>query len=143
MIVADDTQGTNAGFNQELSEDTLDLCLTRLEIVTTDERLVLLSEFNTSRNKSILRSTIDERNTVKNTTDGENGRGSNFRMTLLYTLKKVISSIIDTRNDVCITFRIGSPNNDNFVQTMFSFECPDIIADMVDMSPFILSGDQI
>ena len=64
MIIGDDTQGTNTGFNQERSEDGFNLCLAGFKVIPADKRFLLLGEFDTARNKRILWSTIDERNTL-------------------------------------------------------------------------------
>ena len=143
MVVADDAQRTDARFDQELSEDALDLGLTRLEIVSTDERFVLFGEFDTSRDECVLRSTVDEGNTLEDATDGKDCRGRDFRVTFLDALDEIRSRIIDTGYNLSITFSVGSPNNNDFIQIMFSLERFDIIADVLDMFPFIVSGDQI
>ena len=143
MVVTYNTQRTNPSLDQELCENALDLGLTGFEIIAPNERLILLGEVDTSRHKCILRSTVDERDSFKNTTDCEDRRRSNFRMIGFHTLEKVFSRIVDTRNDLGIPFRISGPNNDNFIQIMFCFERLDIIANMLDMRPLVIAGNQV
>jgi len=143
MVVTDDAQRTDACFDQELSEDALDFGLARLEIVSSDERFVLFGKFNTSGNKGVLRGTIDEGNALEDTTDGKDRGRRDFGMTLLDALDEILSRIIDTRDNLCITFRIGSPNNNDFIHIMLRLERFNVIANMLHMFPFIVSGDQI
>ena len=143
MIVTDDAQWTDASFDQELSKDALDLCLAGFEVVSADERFVLFGKFDTSRHKGVLRSTVDEGDTLEDATDGKDCRGRNFRVTFLDALDEIISSIVDTGNDIRIAFRVGRPNDNNFIQVMFCPERFDIIADMLDVFPLVVSWDQI
>src|SRR5271170_862753 len=143
MVVTDDAQWTDACFDQELGEDTLDFGLSGLEIVSTDERFVLFGKFDTTRDKGVLRSTVDEGDTLEDTTDCKDRGGSDFRVTSFDALDEILSRIVDSRNNLRVTFSIGSPNNNNFVQVMFRLERFDIIADMLDVFPFVVSGNQV
>lgn len=143
MVVADDAQGADASFDQELSEDALDLGLARLEIVTADERLVLLGKFDAARNKGILRSAIDEGNALEDATDCEDRGRSNFGVALLDALQEIFSGIIDTGNDLGITLGVGGPNDDDLVQSMLVLEGFNVAANMLDVSPLVVSGDQV
>jgi hypothetical protein len=143
MVVADDAQGADASFDQELSEDTLDLGLARLEVVTTDERFVLLGKLDTARNKGVLGRAVDKRNAVEDTTNGKDRGGSNFRVALLDALQEIFGGIIDTRNNLSVAFGVGGPNDDDLVQSMLVLECLDVVANVLDMSPLVVSGDQV
>ncbi len=59
VIVAHDGCWLDASGNQKIHEDGFNLGLTRFEVVSSDEDLFLLGKFNYTRNKSVLRATID------------------------------------------------------------------------------------
>ena len=143
MVVADDAQGADASFDQELSEDTLDLGLARLEVVTANEGLVLLGKLDAARNKCILWCAVDKRHTLKNATDGKDRRRRDFGVALLDALQEIFGSVIDTVNDLGIALGVGGPNDDDLVQCMLVFESLDVVANMLDMSPLVVSGDQV
>lgn len=46
-------------------------------------------------------------------------------MALLDGLDQVLSSIVDTGDDICITLSVGSPENDDFIQVVLRFEGSD------------------
>lgn len=143
MVVANNGQRTDSCFNQESCENALDLGLTGLEIVTANEGLVLLSKLNAARNEGVLRSSVDEGDALEDAADSEDGRRSNFRMALLDTLEEVVGSIVDSLDDLSISLGVCSPDNNNFVQAVFLLELVDIGADLLDVGPFIVAGDQV
>ena len=143
MVVTDDAQWTDAGFDQELGEDALDFGLSGFEIVSADERFVLFGKFDTSRDKGVLRSTVDEGDAFEDTTDCKDRGGSDFRVTFLDALDEILSRIVDSRDNLRVTFSIGSPNDNDFIQIVFRLEGFDIVADMLDVFPLVVSRDQI
>ena len=143
MVVADNTQGANASFDQELSKYALDLSLARFEIVTADEGLVLLSKLDAPRDKGVLRCSIDERNTLEDATNCKDGGRSNFGMVLFDALQEIFGRIVNTRDDISIALGVGGPDDDDLVQSMLILEGPDVVANMLDMGPLFVAGDQI
>ena len=90
-----------------------------------------------------MRSTVDEGNALEDTTDCKDRGGSDFRVTFLDALDEILSRIVDSWDNLRVTFSIGSPNNNDFIQIVFSLEGFDIVADMLDVVPLVVSGDQI
>lgn len=143
MVVTEDTQGADASFNQELGEDTLDLGLARLKIVTADKGLALFSKLKTPRNESILRCAVNERDALEDATNCKDGGRSNFRMAFLDALQEIFGGVIDTGDDIGVPLRIGGPDDDNLVQSMLILECVDVVANMLNMGPLVVARDQI
>jgi len=143
MVVADNTQGANASFDQELRKYTLDLSLARLEIITADEGLVLLSKLDAPRDKGVLRCSIDERNTLEDATNCKDGGRSNFGMVLFDALQEIFGRIVNTRDDISIALGVGGPDDDDLVQSMLILEGPDVVANVLDVGPLLIAGDQI
>jgi hypothetical protein len=66
VVVGGNRGELDTGADHEVDKGRLHLGLTRLEVVTTDEGIVLFSELNSTRDERILRRTIDEWNALKN-----------------------------------------------------------------------------
>lgn len=49
-------------------------------------------------------------------------------MTSLDGVQKVVSGVVDARDDVGVTLGIGSPHDDHFVETIFSLEVPVLVS---------------
>ena len=58
MIVADDRAWLDASTDQEVYQHRLELSLTRLEVISSDEHSFVLCQFDKSGNKSVLRRTV-------------------------------------------------------------------------------------
>jgi hypothetical protein len=117
--------------------------LARLEVIATDEGLVSLGKLGASRDKSILRRAVDERDTLEDATDCKDGRRRNFGMALLDALQEIVGGIVNARNDVGIALGVSGPHDDDFVQSMLMLESPNVVANMPDMSPLVVARDQI
>ena len=61
VVVRSDGERLDTGIDEELGENRLEFRLSRLQVVTTDERLVALGKLDRTRNKGVLGGTIDER----------------------------------------------------------------------------------
>lgn len=83
---------------------------------------MLLSKLDSTRDKGVLGRAINERNTLKDGGNGENGRGSDLLMTSLNGLQQIVGSVIDTFKDVGIALRVGSPLDDYLVEVVGSLE---------------------
>jgi len=64
-------------------------------------------------------------------------------MTFLDALEKILGGIVDTGDDLGISFGIGSPNNDDFIEMVTFLEITHVLPDLLDVIPFIVTGDQI
>jgi len=73
MFVGRNRKRLDAGVDEELGKDGLELGLTRLKIITTNEGVTALSELDSSWNKGVLGSTVDEGLAFQ---DGRNGEES-------------------------------------------------------------------
>ncbi len=71
VVIRRNRERLDTSVHKELGEDGLELRLTGLEVVASNERLVLLGEVDHTRNKRVLGRTVDERNTLQ---DGGNGQ---------------------------------------------------------------------
>lgn len=128
VVVAGNGGKFDTGVDQKVNKSRLHLGLARLEIVTTNEGIVLLSEVDGTGNKGVLRGSIDERSLVQDTGNREDSRRRDFRVTCLDGVQKVVSGVVDARDDVGVTLGIGSPHDDHFVETIFSLEVAVLVS---------------
>jgi hypothetical protein len=143
VVVRSNGEGFDTGVNEELGENGLQLGLARLEIITTNERLVAFSQFNSSRNECVLWGTVDEGFILEDSSDGEHSRRRNFGMRILNRVQEVISSVIDTGNDLTVTFGVGSPKNDDAIKIVVRFEPADIGTNALEVSLFVITRDKV
>ena len=80
VIIARNRERFNASIDEELGQNTLELCLSRLQVVTANERLVLLRELNDTRNESVLGSAVYERSAFEDRSNSEDGARRDFVM---------------------------------------------------------------
>jgi hypothetical protein len=83
---------------------------------------VLLSKFNSTRNKCVLRGTIDEGNTFEDARHSKDSGWCDFLVAILNCFNKVLSSVIDSRNEVGETLSVCSPLNNDLVQVVRGLE---------------------
>ena len=122
VVVARNRGELDASVDHEVHERRFHLCLSGFKIITTDEGVMLLGKFNSTRHKSVLGGAVDERGVFKDTSNSENGRWGNFLVTRLDSLHQVVGSIIDTLKNVCVTLRVGSPLNNDFIKAVSLLE---------------------
>lgn len=60
MIIAHYGHGLDAGADQEIHQNGLELGLSGLEVVATDKDIGLFGQLNAARNKGVLRGTINK-----------------------------------------------------------------------------------
>lgn len=118
VIVAGDRSELDAGVDHEVDQGRLHLGLTGFEVVTPNECTVLLCELNRSWDKGILRRAIDERSILKDTSYCEDGRWGDLFMALLNGLEQVVSGVIDTIDEVGVTFCVSSPLHYDLVKAI-------------------------
>jgi len=143
MVVGRDRKWLDTGINQEFSQDGFNLGLTRLEIVSTDESLVLLGELDGTGDKGVLRSTVDIGTTFENGSHGKDGRGSDFFMGRLDGGEEVFGSVVDSGDDLGVSFSVGGPENNDIVELVVGLEVSDIGSDVVEVGLLIVTGDQV
>jgi len=143
MVVRGNGEGLDTGIDEELGKDGLEFGLTGLQIITTDERFLALSELDDTRNKGVLRSTVDEWLTLKDSGHGKEGGGRNLGVGSLDSIEEVISSVIDTRDNVTVSLSVGSPEDDNAVQLVLLLELANVSADVFQVNLLVVPGNQV
>lgn len=123
VVVAQEVEGSNrseldAGVDEEVNQCRLHLGLTGLEVITTNESLLLLGELNAAWNKSILRRTVDERNPLKDGSNRKDGGGRDLAVAGLDGIHEVGCGVVDTGYNLGITFSVGGPEDDYLVKTI-------------------------
>ena len=143
MVVGRDRKWLDTGINQEFSQDGFNLGLTRLEIVSTDEGLVLLGELDSTGDKGVLGSTIDVGTTFEDGSHGKDGRRSDFFVGRLDGSEEVFGSVVDSGDDLGVSFSVGSPENNDIVELVVGLEVSDIGSDVVEMGLLVVTGDEV
>lgn len=134
VVVAGNRRQLDSGIDEEVDKGRLHLSLARLEVITTNECIVLLSQLDSARHEGVLRRAVDEGGSLKNTGNSKDGGGGDFLMSLLNGLEEIVSSVIDTRNDVGISLRVGSPHNNDLVQVVLGLEVANILAELLNVA---------
>jgi len=133
MVVADNGDGLETGTNEEIDEDGLELGLTRLEVITTDNDVVLHGKIYKTRDKGVLGGTVDKGDTLENRGDTIEGRGGNLGLIALNGRKEVFGAIIKTGDNLGETLSVGGPEDNNLVDTRGSFEAANLLTDSLDL----------
>lgn len=133
MVVAGNGGQLDTGVDQEVNQSRLHLGLARLEVIATNEGVVLLSELDSAWNKGVLRRAVDEWHLLKDTGNSEDGGRRDFLVTVLDGLQEVLSGIIDTLDDVGVTLGVGSPEDNDLVKSILGLELLDIIAEVLNV----------
>src|SRR4051794_28180412 len=81
-----------------------------------------LGKFDSARDESVLRRTVNERSILESAGNGEDGGRSDLLMSCFDCRKQIVSSVIHSRNDIGIAFCICSPKNNDFVKIILGFE---------------------
>lgn len=122
MVVARDGRELDASIDEEIDQGRFHLCLARFEVVTSDEGAMLLGKFDGTGNKGVLRRAINERNLVKNASDGKHGGRSDLLMTILDGIKEIVGGIIEAIDDISVTLGVGSPEDNDLIKVVGSLE---------------------
>jgi hypothetical protein len=122
MVVAGNRGQLDTSADQEVNEGGLHLGLARLEVITANESVVLLSQINGTRHEGVLGGTVDERSALQNRGDGKNSRRRDFLVAILDSLEEVLGSIINASSNFGKTLSVGGPLDDDLVQTVVGLE---------------------
>lgn len=122
MVVAGNGGELDTSGDQEVNQGGLHLGLTRLEIITTNEGVVLLSKLNATRDEGVLWGAVDEWSTLEDTGNGEDSGWGNFLVSVLNGFQEVVSSVVDAIDQLGETLSVGSPLNDDLLQTIVGLE---------------------
>jgi hypothetical protein len=141
VVVRRDGERLDTGVDEELGEDRLDLCLTRLEVVAADERLVLLGELDAAGDKRVLRRAVDERDALEDRGNGKDRRGGDLVVRRFHRGEEVLGSVVDARDDFGVTFSVGRPENDEVVERVGLLERADVGADALEVGLLVITRD--
>ena len=133
MVVRRDGSKLDTGGDQEVDESGLHLGLARLEVVTSNEGTLLLSEVNGSWNEGVLWGAVDEWNLVENTSDSEDGGWGNLLVSLGDGLEEVLGGVVDTWNELSKALGVGGPEDDDLVKTVGCLEVTDVLANLLNV----------
>jgi len=132
VVVRDDRGDLETSTDEEIGEDTLDLSLTALEIITSNVDAITLSKLDDTRDEGVLRRTVDEAALLEDGSDGEHGGRSDLLLVAIDGGKKLISSLVETITNVSKTLGGGSPEDDDLLEGVLLLEVADIRADLLD-----------
>lgn len=133
VVVRRDGRELDTGIDQEIDQGRLHLGLTRLEIVAANKRTMLLGKLNGTRNKGVLRRTVDEGCILQDTSNGENSRRRDLFVPVVDSLEQVVGGIIDTRDNIGVSLRVGGPENNDLVQRVGGLEVLDILSNLLNV----------
>ena len=126
VVVACNGGKLDTGTDQEIDQGGLHLGLTRLEVITPNESIVLLGKLNATWNKGILGRTIDERSILKNASNGKNSGRCDFFMSVLNGLQEIVGSVVDTGDELREALSVSCPLNNDFLQSILGLEIAGI-----------------
>jgi hypothetical protein len=115
VVVAGNGGELNAGIDQEVDQGGLHLGLARLEVVATDEGIVLLGKLDSTWNEGVLGRAVDEGDAFQDTGNGKDGGGRDFLVAILDGLEQVVRSVVDAVQDVGEALGVGCPLNNDLV----------------------------
>ena len=122
VVVAGNRGELDTRVDQEVNQSRLHLGLTGLEVITTNEGLALLRQVQSTGNEGVLRRSVDEWDIVQNRRHSKDGRRGHLLVTGLDRLEQVLGRVIDTGHNVSVTLRVGSPHDNDLVQSVLSLE---------------------
>ncbi len=143
MIIRTDGQGFDPSVDQKFGQDRLDLCLTRFEIVTTDKTLKTFRKLDTTWDESVLRRSVDVRYSFQDGCNSENGWRRYFWVGLANCFEQIVGGIVDPWNDICVSFRVGCPENDYLVKFVVGSEFSNVSSKMIEVSLFVVARNQV
>ena len=143
VVVRSDRERLDTSVDEELGEDRLDLGLSGLEIVSGDERFVVLGKVDAAGNKGVLGSSVDEGRSLEDGSDGKDGRRRNFGVRILDGLEQVLLGVVDAGDDLGVALSVGSPENNDLVQPVGGLEVADVLANLLEVSRLVLAGQDV
>jgi len=138
-----DRERLDSSVDEELGEDRLDLGLTRLEVVSGDEGLVVLGKVDATGNEGVLRRSVDEGRALENGSDGKDGRRSDLGVRILDGLEEVLLGVVDAGDDLGVALSVGSPEDDDLVEAVGRLELANVLADLLEVSRLVLAGNDV
>jgi len=143
MVVGNNGLGLETSTDEEISQRGLDLSLSRLEIISDNENIFLLGEFDNTRNKSVLGRSVNVAASFEDGGDGVDGRGRDFVLRILDSIEDILSGIVNSWGKHGETLGVSSPEDNNLVETVLFLEFSDILTNMLEMLLLVGSWDDI
>jgi len=143
MVVRGDGEGLDTSVDEELGEDRLELGLAGLQVITTDERLLALSELDDTGNEGVLGSTVDEGLVLEDGSNSKEGGRRNLGVRSLDGVEEVIGGVVNTRDDVAVALSVGGPEDNDTVQAVVLLELADVGPDVLEVDLLVVSGNQV
>jgi len=122
MVVAGNGGELDTSADQEVDQGRLHLGLAGLEVITTNEGVVTLSELNATWNEGVLRGAVDEWGTLEDTGNSEDSGWGNLLMSVLNGLQEVVGGVVDTINQLSKALGVGSPLDNDLVESIVGLE---------------------
>jgi hypothetical protein len=122
VVVAGNGSELDTSTNQEVNKSGLHLSLARLEVITTNESIVPLGKLDATGNKGVLGGSVDEGSLFENAGNSKDSRWSNLLMTVLDGLHEIVGSVIDASDKLSKALSVGSPLDDDLVQSVLGLE---------------------
>lgn len=143
MVVGNNGLGLETSTDEEISQRGLDLSLSRLEIISDNENIFLLGEFDNTRNKSVLGRSVNVAASFEDGGDGVDGRSRDFVLRILDSIEDILSGIVNSWGKHGETLGVSSPEDNNLVETVLFLEFSDILTNMLEMLLLVGSWDDI
>lgn len=143
MVVGNNGLGLETSTDEEISQRGLDLSLSRLEIISDNENIFLLGEFDNTRNKSVLGRSVNVAASFEDGGDGVDGRSRDFVLRILDSIEDILSGIVNSWGKHGETLGVSSPEDNNLVETVLFLEFSDILTNMLKMLLLVGSWDDI
>ena len=120
MVVRRDGEGLDAGVDEELGQDALDLSLAALEVVAGDKGALLLGEANRTGDKRVLRGAVDEGRVLEDGGDGKECRGRDLVVRRGDRGEEGLGRVVDAGQDRRVTLSVGRPEDDDRLEAVGS-----------------------
>jgi len=143
VVVRSDGERLDAGIDEKLGEDGLELGLARLEVVATDKGLVTLGEVDDTSNERVLGCTVDKRLTLKDGSNGKERGWGDLRVGRLDSLQDVVCGVVDTGNNVAVPLGVRGPEDKDTIQIVVRLELADVCADLIEVDLLVFAGDHV
>lgn len=143
MVVRHNRLGLKTSAHQEFSQRSLNLSLSRLEVITDDEDILLLSEFNNTWHKSVLGRAIDVAASFQNSGNSVHSRSGDFSFGVLNCLKDICSGVVDTSSDFAESLSVCSPKHNNLIDVVGFLEFADVTSDLFQVFLLVVSFEDI
>lgn len=143
VVVADDSLRLDSGGDEEFGEGSFEFGLSGLEVITDDEDFILLGELDNSWDEGILGGSVDVGASFRDGGECEDGGGGDFWVVLFDGLHEVLVGVVDSSLNFTESFSVGSPENDDLVDSVGNLEISDVLSDLVEVGKFVVTREDV